>query len=474
MPGSKKLGRDLLMSSNPIIDNVISPDKEDIAIKVTNITKRYQIYDAPRDRLKQFVMPRLRQISGRASKEYFREFPALTDISFEVRKGENVGVIGRNGAGKSTLLQIICGTLTPTSGTIEINGRVAALLELGSGFNAEFSGRENIYTNAGVLGLSKEEIDARFEDSVAFADIGDFLDQPVKTYSSGMYVRLAFAVVVHVDADILIVDEALSVGDMYFQTKCMVKMKKMMELGVTVLFVSHDVGAVKAICSRAVYLDHGKVVTVGPTDQVVETYYGAGVKSEQGLDALSSAPASTIGKKWTDIERADQQEFAARAAYHRVQNGMAELLNVQLLDKTGRKIEVVDFGQTVILRMLFKSNVDLVSVGLAYHIRDRNGVDVIYSDTGIERCHVMNLSEGEVVSMDWEFTVHLRHGEYSIAAMLSVPLDLSIGKAEVLDFAPMAVNFQAICGGSLPIYGAAYWANKVSHKRLNNIVLEDE
>ena len=160
---------------------------------------------------------------------------------------------------------------------------MAALLELGSGFNPEFTGRENVYMNASVLGLSNEEIDARFNDIVAFADIGDFLDQPVKTYSSGMYIRLAFAVVVHVDADILIIDEALSVGDMYFQAKCMAHMKKLMKSGVTVLFVSHDVGAVKALCSRAVYLEHGKVIAVGSTDEVVEAYYGAGVRSGQSF-----------------------------------------------------------------------------------------------------------------------------------------------------------------------------------------------
>jgi lipopolysaccharide transport system ATP-binding protein len=460
------------MSSKPVNDATFAPvqGEDNIAIRVKNVIKCYEIYDAPRDRLKQFILPRLRRMAGKAPKQYFREFSALTDISFEVKKGETVGVIGRNGAGKSTLLQIICGTLTPTSGMVEINGRVAALLELGSGFNAEFSGRENVYMNAGILGLSKEEIDARFDDIVAFADIGDFLDQPVKTYSSGMYVRLAFAVVVHVDADILIVDEALSVGDMYFQAKCMVKMKKMMESGVTVLFVSHDVGAVKAICSRAVYLDQGKVVAVGPTDHVVEAYYGAGVKSEQSILPPPEAAVFTATGRFSNDELADQQEFAARAAFHRLQNGMAELLNVRLLDASGRNAEIVEFGQTVVLRMIFKSNMDLPLIALAYHIRDRNGVDVIYSDTGIERCHVTDLCAGEVVTMDWEFTVHLRQGDYSVAAMLSIPQDLSIGKVEVCDFAPLAVNFQATKGKSLPIYGAAYWANKVSQQRFSNFV----
>ncbi len=193
----------------------------DTAIKVSNLSKCYQIYEAPSDRLKQFVVPRLQRLIGRLPKQYFREFWALKDVSFEVKKGETVGIIGRNGSGKSTLLQLICGTLSPSAGNLEVNGRVAALLELGSGFNVEFTGRENIYMNASILGLSQKEIDDRFDEIVAFADIGQFIEQPVKTYSSGMMVRLAFAVIAHVEADILVVDEALAVGDAFFTQKCM-------------------------------------------------------------------------------------------------------------------------------------------------------------------------------------------------------------------------------------------------------------
>ena len=188
----------------------------DIAIKVQNLSKCYHIYDSPRDRLKQFIAPRLQRLTWQTPKQYFREFWAVKDVSFEIKKGETVGIIGRNGSGKSTLLQMICGTLNPSHGSIETNGRIAALLELGSGFNPEFTGRENVYMNASVLGLSNKEIDERFDDIVAFADIGEFVEQPVKTYSSGMMVRLAFAVIAHVDADILIIDEALAVGDAFF------------------------------------------------------------------------------------------------------------------------------------------------------------------------------------------------------------------------------------------------------------------
>ncbi len=443
----------------------------EIAIRVSNLSKCYHIYDTPRDRLKQFVAPRLQRMAGQSAKQYFREFWALKDVSFEIKKGETVGIIGRNGSGKSTLLQMICGTLTPTSGSIQTNGRIAALLELGSGFNPEFTGRENVYLNAAVLGLSNEEIDARFDDIVSFAEIGEFINQPVKTYSSGMYVRLAFAVVVHVDADILVVDEALSVGDAFFQAKCMEHMKKLMGSGVTVLFVSHDVGAVKALCSRAVFLDRGIVAAAGLTDTVVETYYGLGVKSNQPLQNLSDSVVTKTEKVINDDELADQQAFAKRAAFHRLQNGMAEWRNVQLLDTSGHKLELVTFGQTVILQMLFECHLDMASIGLAYHIRDRNGFDVIYSDTSIEQCHINNLSAGEIVTMDWEFKVWLQEGNYSIAAMLSIPQDLSIGKVEVCDFVPIATNFQVIRGKTPPIYGVAYWANKVSLQRFDNKLL---
>ncbi len=439
----------------------------EISIKVENLSKCYQIYDQPRDRLKQFIVPRLQRAIGQPSRQYFREFWALKDVSFEVKRGETVGIIGRNGAGKSTLLQILCGTLSPTQGNVEIKGRVAALLELGSGFNPDFTGRENVYMNASVLGLSNEEIDARLDDIIAFADIGDFLDQPVKTYSSGMYVRLAFAVVVHVDADILIVDEALSVGDMFFQAKCMAHMKKLMNSGLTVLFVSHDTSAVKALCSRAVYLEQGKVIASGSTDDVVEAYYGAAVNSRQSIPAPQDVMAPQIETVFDEEAFADQLQFSNRASFQRIQNGMAQFLDVQLLDEFGNKVVSIDFGQTIRLRMSIRCNVGLPLLGLGYHIRDRNGFDVIYSDTGIEQCHLVNLSSGEVVIVDWEFKVYLRESDYSVATVLSIPLDLSIAQAEICDWIPLAAGLTVTRGKYLPIHAVAYWPNKVSQRRIN-------
>ncbi|EGY29741.1 ABC-type polysaccharide/polyol phosphate transport system, ATPase component [Candidatus Regiella insecticola 5.15] len=238
----------------------------EIAIKVENLSKCYQIYDKPRDRLLQML--------ARGRKQYFREFWALREVSFEIKKGETVGIIGRNGSGKSTLLQMICGTLNPTSGSIQTQGRIAALLELGSGFNPEFTGRENIYMNAAVLGLSKEETDTRFDDIVSFADIGDFIEQPIKTYSSGMVMRLAFAIIAHVDADLLVIDEALAVGDAFFVQKCMRFLRQFMEKG-TVLFVSHDTASVINLCDYAIWIDAGTKKMEGTTKKVSEAYLAA-------------------------------------------------------------------------------------------------------------------------------------------------------------------------------------------------------
>ena len=262
----------------------------DIAIRVENLSKCYEIYANPRDRLKQFVMPRLQRLAGQATKQYFREFWALKDVSFEIKKGETVGIIGRNGSGKSTLLQMIAGTLTPTSGTVQVHGRVAALLELGSGFNPDFSGRENVFLNGAILGLSEADIATRFNEIAAFADIGDFIERPVKTYSSGMLMRLAFAVSVCVDPDILIIDEALAVGDMAFQFKCMKRLELLTQSGVTLLFVSHDISAIKAFCQRAVYLTTGRVSGSGSASDMVEMFLLDMRKEQQrGLEAAQAA-----------------------------------------------------------------------------------------------------------------------------------------------------------------------------------------
>lgn len=269
---------------------------DDLSIHVEGLAKRYEIYAQPVDRLKQMTLPRLQRGFRMPERAYFNEFWALRGVDFDVRRGETVGIVGRNGSGKSTLLQIICGTLTPTAGNVDVRGRIAALLELGSGFNPEFTGRENVYLNAAVLGLGRSEIDARFDDIAAFADIGEFIEQPVKTYSSGMYIRLAFAVAINVDPEILVVDEALSVGDEAFQRKCFARIETIRSNGATILFVSHSVGTVIEICDRAILMDGGELIAQGTPKFIVSRYHkllyapapkAAAIRNSIRLEAIS-------------------------------------------------------------------------------------------------------------------------------------------------------------------------------------------
>lgn len=428
----------------------------DVIVHTENLGKCYEIYDRPKDRLLQML--------ARGRKQYYREFWALRNISLEIRRGENVGIVGHNGSGKSTLLQLLAGTLNQTTGTVSVNGRVAALLELGSGFNPEYSGRENVKMYAQLLGMSDEQIEERFDRIVDFSEIGDFIDQPLKTYSSGMYVRLAFSVAVHVNPEILIVDEALSVGDAFFQAKCMALLKKLMDDGVTLLFVSHDPGAVKALCSRAVLLDHGSMLANGDTESVVETYYAQYVQRRQRIavsDEQASVPdeADKAAAAAEDVEA--EADFKGRAGYQRLQNGMAEYLNVALLDSRGRSARSVDFGEKVTLRMKFKVQTDLPQVCFGYHIKDKNGFDIVYSDSGIEQCHIESPRGGSIHVVDWTFRARLKEGEYTVAAVLAVPVDLSIGLVETCDHVPIACQFRVDRAGHLPIYGATAWDNKV-------------
>jgi len=255
----------------------------DVAIHVRGLSKCYLTYEKPHHRLLQMLA---------RGRKYYREFWALRDVTFDVKRGEVLGIIGRNGAGKSTLLQAICGTVTPTAGDVEIKGRVAALLELGAGFNPEFSGRENVFLNAAILGMTREEIEARFDAIVAFSELEDFINEPVKTYSSGMFVRLAFSVAVHVDPDILIVDEALSVGDMSFRNKCMERIQQLVAKGVTILFVTHDAGTLQMLCTRVIWLDHGQIEENGEPVQVSQNYYAAltGHNREPEVRAVATGP----------------------------------------------------------------------------------------------------------------------------------------------------------------------------------------
>ena len=374
----------------------------DIAISVSNLSKCYQIYENPRDRLKQFVMPRVRRIAGKANKQYFREFWALKDVSFEIKRGETVGIIGRNGSGKSTLLQMICGTLNPTSGSIETNGRIAALLELGSGFNLEFTGRENVYMNASLFGLSREEIDACYDNIVEFADIGEFIEQPVKTYSSGMMVRLAFAVIAHVDADILVIDEALAVGDAYFVQKCMRFLRRFTEQG-TLLFVSHDTGAVVRICSRVLLMDRGELKRVGDPKEISELYL-AMLHNEQHGDL--------VPKAISDATSSASNDFGA---------GVVKIISVNLYDEFGKSILNVCGGETVRLRVELISETILTKVIVGFLVRDRLG-QVVFGENTCQNYGEFGFSINakKTVEVGFEFLMPaLQSGDYSVTVAVA-------------------------------------------------------
>ncbi len=404
----------------------------DFAIRVSNLSKCYQIYEAPRDRLKQFVMPRIRRALGKSDKQYFREFWALKDVSFEIKKGETVGIIGRNGSGKSTLLQMVCGTLTPSSGTIETKGRIAALLELGSGFNLEFTGRENVYMNASVLGLNKEQIDERFDDITAFADIGNFVEQPVKTYSSGMMVRLAFAVIAHVDADILVVDEALAVGDAFFTQKCMRFLRNFMKTG-TVLFVSHDTGSIKSLCKHSVWLEKGQVLQEGAPKDVCELYLEAFYEAQLGKGSTTKLRAfknieDTLPIKDQRMEfinasnlRNDLQVFKFDPDAASFGKGGAQIHDVRLLDANEHPLAWIVGGEKVILRAMVHSNQDLDSPIVGFYVKDRLGQTLFGDNTFLSyREHLVHCQAGSELQADFVFFMPLLpSGEYSITIAIA-------------------------------------------------------
>ena len=406
---------------------------DDIAIRVENLSKCYTLYDAPRDRLKQFVLPRLQRVIGKPSRNYYREFWALKDISFEIRKGETVGIIGRNGSGKSTLLQILCGTLTPNSGTVAINGRVAALLELGAGFNPDFTGRENVYMNGSVQGLTKEQIDARFDEIAAFADIGEFLYQPVKTYSSGMYVRLAFAVIAHVDAEILIIDEALAVGDAFFVQKCMRFLRDFMTRG-TVLFASHDTGAVVNLCKRAMWLHKGRTESDDTPKRVTEAYLSALYESSQGAHTVAGKGAAEqveneqVATKDMRLEminaslyRNDIELFNFRPDAPSFGKGGATMVSVTLTDEAEAPLSWVVGGENVSLVIKCVANSDLLSPIIGFYVKDRLGQTLFGDNTFLTHRDVpVPVREGQVLEARFDFCMPLLPiGDYSMCVAVA-------------------------------------------------------
>jgi lipopolysaccharide transport system ATP-binding protein len=414
MLGSRKHARGLLMSS------------DDFAIRVQGLSKCYQIYDAPKDRLKQMLVPLLQRIIGKQPKQYFREFWALKDISFEIKKGETVGIIGRNGSGKSTLLQMICGTLTPTSGNIQTNGRIAALLELGSGFNPEFTGSENVYMNASVLGLSKEEVDAKFDDIVAFADIGEFIDRPVKTYSSGMMVRLAFAVQSQIDPDILIVDEALSVGDAKFQAKCFERLRQLKENGTSILLVTHASEQIVMHCSNAILLNNGTQIEAGEPRRVVNRYtdllFGKERKTlESGSQNHSSNKPVSLGFSAAYTLSSQSDLFTKRVGYnpheYRWGDGTASIIDFYLAADGEPYPSAVTTGQTICLAFSVKFYKSLIHPILGITIKTKEGVTVYgaNSETLVSDEFQLLGQKLSIVQAEADFKCSLAPGDYFIS-----------------------------------------------------------
>ena len=434
-----------------------------MAIGVSNISKHYFIYTRPEDRLKQSIVPRFQRLIGREPAKYYQDFAALNGVSFDVRRGETVGIIGRNGCGKSTLLQIICGTLQPSEGEVVVNGRIAALLELGAGFNPEFTGRENVHMNAAILGLSPKEIEARFDEIAAFADIGPFIEQPVKTYSSGMYVRLAFAVAINVDPDILVIDEALAVGDVAFQRKCFARLEQIRERGATILFVSHSTGAIVELCDRAILLDAGEVLLDGRPKRVVNQYLKLmnmpaekvaearekiralqdvpepeeeetreeGANEEEPQENGIAAPAVKTGKpreEETEEERERRLEeeegwydphLKSKSVVEYEPRG-ARIRDLRILAPSGRRVNVLKMGQ----RYTYEYYVDFFEncedVGFGMMIRTTSGLPIAGTTTAMQKSRRLpRINAGQTIRVCIQFDCQLLPGSYFVNSGVS-------------------------------------------------------
>jgi lipopolysaccharide transport system ATP-binding protein len=405
-------------------------------VRVQGVSKLYATYERPSDRLQQMAANGLARVapSGAARQRLrnwaagrARMFYALQDVSLEVGRGETVGIIGRNGSGKSTLLQIIAGTLTPSAGSVSVSGRVAALLELGAGFNPEFTGRENAYLNAQLLGLTKAQVDERFADIAAFADIGDFIDQPVKVYSSGMFVRLAFAVVAHVDADVLIIDEALAVGDAFFTQKCMRFLRSFMKRG-TVLFVSHDTASVKSLCNRAVWLEKGKVVSSGSPKEVCDLYLQAFYEERQGQSSRTRFRTNFVAEQVKAKQdqrlkyinestlRNDLKLFDFQPDAPSFGSGGAQIHAVAFLDSNGQPLNWVVGGEEIILEVMVECLQDLDSPIVGFFIKDRLGQTLFGDNTYLShRDRPLACRAGDMVVARFRFGMPiLPKGDYSL------------------------------------------------------------
>lgn len=395
------------------------------AIEVNNVTKIYRLYDKPIDRLKESL-----SVSRQA---YHKDFHALSEISFEVEKGQTVGIIGTNGSGKSTILKIITGVLTPTTGQVSVEGKVSALLELGAGFNMDYTGIENIYMNGTMMGFSKKEMEAKLKDILDFADIGDFVYQPVKTYSSGMFVRLAFALAINVEPEILIVDEALSVGDVFFQSKCYRRMEEIRKKGTTVLMVTHDMGSIIKYCDKVILLNKGRFVAQGAAGKMVDLYkkilagqmeqlqtelsgsndFSGGIEGEKDIaDTALRAPEQADGKKKAGLMKDMLTINPSRTEYG---DGRAELFDMGLFDERGNLTNLLLKGEMFTIRERIRFNTEIESPIFTYTIKDKKGTDLTGTNTMFEGTEIKPVKTGDIYDISFKQKMTLQGGEYLLS-----------------------------------------------------------
>lgn len=444
---------------------------DDDLIKAESLTKAYRIWDAPSSRL---IVPAMetaarafprdsglhKAVLGRASAKY-RDFYALRDVSFSIRRGEATGIIGRNGSGKSTLLQLIAGTLRPTAGTVQVNGRVSALLELGSGFNPDFTGRENVYLNGAIYGFTHGEMATRMAEILAFADIGDFIDQPVKTYSSGMMMRLAFAVAVNVQPDVLIIDEALAVGDVFFSQKCFQRIREIVRKGATLIFVSHDMGSIQSLCDRALLLNQGAVVFDGAPEDCVSRYFNLHKPAAKaGESAPGTHPAVDAGAR--EALKAKDIVPTAKARHG---DKSLEIAAAAVVDGHGAATWDFEMMHRAVIKVLFVANAPIKRPSVGIQLHDRMGNLVFAAGTPQLRFPLPALSQGQEVLLDFQVTLSLQPGVYT----------LSLDAAEVdADNPNLGVFYDRVGGlgplnivshepGALPFYGIAQLAMDISY-----------
>ena len=386
----------------------------EVAIRVDDVSKLYKLYDKPSDRLKESL--------GLTRKKLYKEHYALHNVSFDVKRGETVGIIGTNGSGKSTILKIITGVLNPSGGHVEIDGRISALLELGAGFNMEYTGIENIYLNGTMIGFSREEIDAKMQDILDFADIGDFVHQPVKTYSSGMFVRLAFAVAINIDPEILIVDEALSVGDVFFQAKCYKKFEDFKKMGKTILFVSHDLGSISKYCDRVVLLNRGKKLAEGTPKEMVSMYKRIMVNQDKAEEIAAHQ------MDMSSLEEDDEKEIKEAACEGQWKkhynlnpdvdeygNGAAKIEDFAIIDENGNYTNAIVKGTRFRLKSKVKFKQDIHDPIFTYTFKNIQGVAITGTNTMYEKKDVPLAKEGETYVATFEQDMFLQGGEYLLS-----------------------------------------------------------